>query len=926
MKFKFFKIAVCIVLFGAPAAALAHASPIEYVPQSSEQLANAPSEVRIRFSERVEKGASRIIVSDEKGAAVTDGPAVVDVTDAHILSVPVKTVGDGTYFVTWSVVSSDDGHFTKGGYAYFVGAAATGTVSSVPQVQVVQLSATPEATAIFFELLGNSFLWGALLLFAFVFRKVLPGANDEQRKVIRRVISISVVLGVFLILRGSVGHVYLKTSELAELNSLSVKDALPLYLATVSGSATVVRALMGIAFGLIFLFRRKAILAAKQISTSEIALFIVLGVFAFYRAKVSHATANAFFPELSITINFFHLIAKDLWAGLIGVLSILYLSRTIRPLLSQILPSAFRLLSIAFGVAGISATYIVWLHLKDFGNIATTLWGERFIYLLGSAVLAFALLLYHIVGNKMRPAIVSRLLPYTLPAEFAVGALVVFFSSFMIITSPPVDEVHAKVFKAESNGLTITLERSLFEDGKALLAISGESDATIQDPSVILGGEGGLILDTERRFDGGYVFPLSVLAAKETNNLEISVGQENNYDARASFEVSKIDLDPVENSGARHFDLFTTIMICIGLLSVAAAAAMYVVSEGPYLEPTRRNSIGKYVTGFCISLLVASQVIGVGSWLLGNEYKKECIADLNGWHIMLPTKNSVPVSSIPREGCMALNGSFHFPDAREYRFLKKPGDTRIEFATDLESLTTNTPVTLNFSILDQDNNPALLSVQHERIVHFIVASADMREFYHVHPDDSAPLTAEAIRNATFNIPFTFKRAGDYILAVDYAHGLSLQSKFVRVSVKGGPAQEKTAQTYPMEGTFEGYDVSIDYSQPVAGEIANLNFEIKKDGQRVQGLQPYLGAAMHVAVVKNDLTEFVHTHGEVHPAGVPVQPLSKSTLHLHAPPPPSFSSPVDAHPIFPTPGLYTVFGQFKHEGKVIVSRFTIRVEE
>lgn len=914
-------------VFSMPFFAHAHASPIDYQPQSSEQLADAPKEVRIRFSERVEQGASRIIVADESGASITEGEAQVDAQDAHFLSVPVRAADDGTYFVTWSVVSSDDGHFTKGGYAYFIGTAATGTAQSVPQVQVVQLSATPEATAIFVELLGNSFLWGILILFAFVLRKIFLSADDNQRKVVRHVFDISVSVGVFLILAGAATHVVLKTLELADLHALKVFEALPLYLATVSGSATVIRACAGLAFGIIYLLRRKSILAAERTTWSEIVLFLVLGVFAFFRAKVSHATANPFFPELSVTVNFLHLIGKDLWAGLIGVLSILYLSRVVRPLMTEILQKSFGLLSIIFGIAGASATYIVWLHLKDFGNITTTLWGERFILLLGSAVLAFALLVYHIVGNKIRPDFVSRYLPYTLPGEFAAGALVVFFSSLMIITSPPIEEMHAKVFTTESNGLTITLERSRFEDGKALLSITGGKDGeVIQDPTVMLGTEGGLVLDTERRFNGGYVFPLSVFMSGMSHPLEITVPQNGAYDARASFSVNRAELDPGESGSGRRFDVFTLVMIAIGLASVAFAFLMHRFSRESYHEPSRNNSPLRYVVGFCGALIIASQIIGIGHWAFANEYKKECVADLNGWHIMLPTKNGMPVSSTPREGCMALGGSFHLPDPREYRFLKMPGETKVEFSNDFSVLKTGVPVSLNFSILDQDNNPVLLSVQHERIVHFIVASSDMKEFYHIHPEDFGKPSAESVRTATFSIPFTFKRAGDYVLAVDYAHGLTLQSKFVKVTVAGTPQQESKAETYQNNGTFDGYEVSIDYSQPMAGEVSNLLFEVKKDGKKVMDLQPYLGAAMHVAVIKNDLSEFVHTHGEVHPPGVPVPPVTKTTAHVHNPPPPRFGPPIDAHPIFPTAGLYTVFGQFMHQGKVIVTKFTVRVEE
>lgn len=908
-----------------PEVVSAHAAPIEYAPASSAQLSEAPQEIRIRFSERVEPGASRIVVQDDTGRKVHTGNAVVDSADAHFLSVPLEAVEKGTFLVTWSVVSSDDGHFTKGGYAYFVGTTATSTVASTPQIEIVQLSALPEATAMFIELLGNSFLWGALILFALVLRSLMPRVTIEQGRILSIAYQCVIYTGALCVLGGGIAHTILKTTELAALHAISLKEALPLYLATVSGSATVIRSAAITVFGLVFLARRKAILGSMRFTWSEAVLLALLSVFAFYRAKVSHATANLFFPEVSVAINFAHLIGKGLWEGLLGGLSLIYLSRTLRPLLPQILTKTFALLSLSFGIVGASAAYIVWLHLKDFQNITSTLWGQRFLPLAAVAILAFLMLAYHVIANRRHGDFVNKFMPYTLPAEFAVGILIVFFSSLMIITSPPIEKSHSKVFETESNGLTITIEKAPYEDGMVLLSVGGNEST--QDPIVIIGGEGGLIVDLQRRFAGGYVFPSTILSTTEAKPLHISVSQEGGYDAQANFLIERDDVDPAPVKGhGRTLDLFTTVMILIGLSSVVASIILYRLSHSEYSEPNRKNSITRFVVGFLLGLVIASQLIGLLLFLFGNDYKKECAADGNGWHIMLPTKNGIPVSSTPREGCMALNGSYHLPDAREYRFFKNPGETAVIYSTDLSNLRAGVPVNLQFSIKDQDGYPAALSIQHERLIHFIAISADMRDFKHIHPDDSGPLTDEAVRNSTFSIPINFPRAGEYILALDYAHGLTPTSKFVKVTVSDGPSQDTSPLVFPETATFEGYDVSLDYSLPVAGEPATLIYTIKRDGKSITNLTPYLAAAMHVAVVKNDLSEFLHTHGEVHIPGAPVKPLSKANIHQHAPPPPQFGPMIESHPIFPTAGLYTVFGQFKHEGKVVVTSFTVRVEE
>jgi hypothetical protein len=43
-------------------------------------------------------------------------------------------------------------------------------------------------------------------------------------------------------------------------------------------------------------------------------------------------------------------------------------------------------------------------------------------------------------------------------------------------------------------------------------------------------------------------------------------------------------------------------------------------------------------------------------------------------------------------------------------------------------------------------------------------------------------------------------------------------------------------------------------------------------------------------------------------------------------PPEFGPNIEAHLIFPTAGLYTVWAQFNVDGKVIPTSFTVKVED
>ncbi|MBX9697850.1 MAG: hypothetical protein K2X74_00380, partial [Acetobacteraceae bacterium] len=112
--------------------------------------------------------------------------------------------------------------------------------------------------------------------------------------------------------------------------------------------------------------------------------------------------------------------------------------------------------------------------------------------------------------------------------------------------------------------------------------------------------------------------------------------------------------------------------------------------------------------------------------------------------------------------------------------------------------------------------------------------------------------------------------------------------------------------------------------------ATLSYEISKQGLPVKDLVPYLGAPMHVSVVKSDLSAFVHTHGEVHKPGDPIPPIvvkdvkivhSMASMYMPA----QFGPMVETHVLFPSPGDYTVFGQFKEGERVVVTKFTVRVD-
>ena len=180
---------------------------------------------------------------------------------------------------------------------------------------------------------------------------------------------------------------------------------------------------------------------------------MVLALIDLSRARVSHAAASTFAPAFGVLMNFVHLFFKDAWIG--GIIALVVLlsplignSRNAR-VAAFALTAFSRIASVAFGIAGVTGVYVVWLHLKSFSYVLTTDWGKRFAVL--SVFAAFLLVLRLFVQLYGEPKIVDAIrksdetrflrlfswLGFTLPAETAIGIAILAVTSLLIITTPP---------------------------------------------------------------------------------------------------------------------------------------------------------------------------------------------------------------------------------------------------------------------------------------------------------------------------------------------------------------------------------------------------------------------------------------------------------------------------------------------------------
>jgi len=263
----------------------------------------------------------------------------------------------------------------------------------------------------------------------------------------------------------------------------------------------------------------------------------------------------------------------------------------------------------------------------------------------------------------------------------------------------------------------------------------------------------------------------------------------------------------------------------------------------------------------------------------------------------------------------------HIEHERQRHQAKGPAPV-VNLETDPSKITAGTPVTITVRMKDSEGRPLQgLAVSHERILHEIIVGRDMRSFAHVHPEDEGPITREMLQKADFPLHFTFPKAGEYLVGADFFAGDEFYSRKFHISVSGKPAMEGAKTDLSTRKYFGEYRVTLSAS-PMnikAGEETSLSYIIEKNEKKVTDLNPYLGAAMHIAVVSADLKQYIHIHGSV-----PGEPHDHHD-HMHTKPPKRFGPEIEADVVFPVKGIYTIFSQVKHHDKVLVFDFMVNVQ-
>lgn len=247
------------------------------------------------------------------------------------------------------------------------------------------------------------------------------------------------------------------------------------------------------------------------------------------------------------------------------------------------------------------------------------------------------------------------------------------------------------------------------------------------------------------------------------------------------------------------------------------------------------------------------------------------------------------------------------------------------------------PTRLDIKLLDPAGNLATkIDVVHDYPLHFMIVSEDLSFYAHEHPTRQPD---GSFRLSNFTFPF----GGKFVAFSDFTpNGVSNQvSQFEFKVPLGGdasPAREpmNLVQDWDNIGKVGDYEfrVRCNGKEFVAGQDSFVRYGIDLKGKPVTDLQPLMGELGHLVAVSKDFKHYIHAH--------PIDFSGKPSAHAHAHAGHGHDdqkilekgrellgngkpSDVIFHAVFPGPGLYRAFAQFKHQGKELMYPVTIDVQ-
>jgi copper transport protein len=356
---------VTLLLLAAPAGA--HAVLVDTAPASGQVYPTGPQVVTLKFDENVQVGLGGIRLFDSKSHRIDTGKPTQSGSGSAV-SVPVPKLTDGTYVVTWRVISAD-GHPVQGAFTFSVGVVTSPNAQNLEQgllssQQGSRLVGVINGSLRFLEFTAVGIMLGG---FAFV---VLCWPNGRRsRTVVRLLVGAWITAFVGAILAVLIESSYTAGLGIADSFKPSVvRDYMDTHVGHVLVTRVVVLLVVA-ALGRSLL--RRASLDALRVASAAV---LGLGLLATF-TLAGHARSGFQIP-LAIAADLAHVAAFALWFGGLIVMMVAVL-RPDDP--SELEPAIYRFSSVALGAVVVltaSGVYQGWREIGSFGALKSTSYGH----------------------------------------------------------------------------------------------------------------------------------------------------------------------------------------------------------------------------------------------------------------------------------------------------------------------------------------------------------------------------------------------------------------------------------------------------------------------------------------------------------------------------------------------------------------------
>jgi methionine-rich copper-binding protein CopC len=475
---------ITLLLLFLPVSVFAHAFPIAYEPDGFSSSPTMPSEVVIHFSQGISSDGNGIEIFAPDGTKLPDAIAVVGAQSERTLSRSLVGAGEGIYVVSWHGVSSDDGHFTKGAFSFFVGATSSapefyggsagtevGVAHGTP-MSSLGLDMNGHAITMFLIFLVLSILIGSSVFLSFLHRE--KGLNDQTR-----------------------AQFVLRTRPIAYLSSL-----------------------------ILFIGVAAIVTSPEQ--------------FSFARPSGLRSVTSLLFDGIAVT-------ALLIWVGSMLIFAVAYFpllasQSVLLPSRMPLRAMLGRMFAWTLLLGGSGGALVVWMHLKSWNNLTTTAWGSTLITVLlfsGLMLLLRSLSLFFLERVKR---CVHCEWAYAL-LESGVSMCVLFLVVVaMMIPSPVYNSALWSVMRMDASRMITVTDLGEKENTLRLRAYDAMGVPIAASlPTVLLDnkkeGIGPLFIPVKDRGEGNYDMPWVLFTPEGEWRVAITFKQQGAYDINATIGI-----------------------------------------------------------------------------------------------------------------------------------------------------------------------------------------------------------------------------------------------------------------------------------------------------------------------------------------------------------------------------------------------------